>query len=434
MSQAQDMAAINDYMNRTAGKTEAARNAKASWTAWYNGLSFLNKNFSAETYAEAVKRRTAFNAAQGTPEVQNDGGLTKEEQQYFLNLPVADVTGKTPEQAAVITAAARKKGQQMKVPATLTAAGYKVDQGTATLPANMKKKAAEAAATTDAIAAVKARGTIKLGSKGDVVKEWQGIVGVPQTGIFDKTTDAATKKFQSAHALKPDGVVGPATWTAALGTSSQAATAVAAVTPKPPTAASAAKPPVASSTAKPPTASSSAKPPTAATAAKPPAASSSAKPAAAKPASAGIVASKPTLRLGSAGKDVMTWQGYLEIPKTGLFDASVETATKKWQAANGLIADGVVGASSWQKMLLVPGKVPFFSTASQTGSAMSQAGMVTPVAALNKLPTWAKWALGILGLGGLAYAVKRTKVHPNKFGQQDLDRKRAERADTLPQL
>jgi len=83
---------------------------------------------------------------------------------------------------------------------------------------------------------------------------------------------------------------------------------------------------------------------------------------------------------------------------------------------------------------LVPGKVPLFTTASQAGSAMSQAGMVTPVAALNKLPTWAKWALGIISLGGLAYAVKRTKVHPNQFGQQDLDRKRAERADTLPQL
>lgn len=403
MSQAEDMAAINDYMNRTAGKTEAARNAKASWTAWYNGLGFMAKNFSSDTYAEAVKRRTAFNAAQGTPEVQNDGGLTKEEQQFFLNMPVADVTGKTPEQAAVVTAAARKKGQQMKVPATLAAAGYKIDQGTATMTPAQKALAANAANTTDAIAAVKARGTIKLGSKGDVVKEWQAIVGVPQTGIFDKVTDAATKKFQSAHALKPDGVVGPATWTAALGTSSQAASAVAAVTPKPQIAAPA---------------QSAGKPPTA----------SAAKPAAAKPASTGIVTSKPTLKLGSAGKDVLVWQGYLEIPKTGIFAAPDEAATKKWQAANDLIADGVVGASSWQKMLLVPGKVPFFSTASQTGSAMSQAGMVTPIAALNKLPTWAKWTLGILGLGGLAYAVKRTKVHPNQFGQQDLDRERAERA------
>lgn len=406
MSQAEDMAAINDYMNRTAGKTEAARNAKASWTAWYNGLSFMSKNFSSDTYSEAVKRRTAFNAAQGTPEVQNDGGLTKEEEQFFLNMPVVDITGKTPQQAAVATAAARKKGQQMKVPATLAAAGYKIDQGTATLTPAQKAAAAEAAGITPAIAAVKARGTIKLGSKGDVVKEWQGIVGVPQTGTFDKVTDAATKKFQSAHALKPDGIVGPATWTAALGTSSQAAAAVAAVTPKPPTA-GAAKPP----------SSGAAKPPTASTA----------KPTGTvKPASTGLLASHQTIKLGSAGKDVLEWQAYLGLAKTGLFDATTEEATKKWQAANGLIADGIVGPSSWQKMMLVPGKLSFFSPNSST--PLMTAGMVTPLAAFNKLPTWMKWAAGILGLGGLAYAVKKTKMHPNQFGQQDLDRERAERA------
>ena len=37
-------------------------------------------------------------------------------------------------------------------------------------------------------------------------------------GIFGKLTEEAVKEFQSAHGLKPDGIVGDATWAKLLGT------------------------------------------------------------------------------------------------------------------------------------------------------------------------------------------------------------------------
>ncbi len=55
----------------------------------------------------------------------------------------------------------------------------------------------------------------------------------------------------------------------------------------------------------------------------------------------------PTLRLGSTGEHVKTWQRVLEQPETGSFDAETEDATKAWQRLRGLDPDGVVGGMSW---------------------------------------------------------------------------------------
>lgn len=60
--------------------------------------------------------------------------------------------------------------------------------------------------------------TIRKGSTGDAVREWQGIVKVVVDGAFGPATEAATKEFQKGKKLVPDGVVGPLTWAAALGT------------------------------------------------------------------------------------------------------------------------------------------------------------------------------------------------------------------------
>lgn len=63
--------------------------------------------------------------------------------------------------------------------------------------------------------------TLKLGAVNDVeaVKKWQKILGITADGSFGTGTLAATKKWQADHKLVPDGVVGPASWSAALGTS-----------------------------------------------------------------------------------------------------------------------------------------------------------------------------------------------------------------------
>ncbi len=65
---------------------------------------------------------------------------------------------------------------------------------------------------------------IKLGSNGEYVRQWQRIIGVPESGNFDANTDSATKAWQSSHQLVPDGKVGPLTWAAGLGQPAPAVT------------------------------------------------------------------------------------------------------------------------------------------------------------------------------------------------------------------
>ncbi len=60
--------------------------------------------------------------------------------------------------------------------------------------------------------------TIKLGSRGESVKELQRRLNLAVDGIFGKLTDEAVKDFQTARNLKADGIVGKKTW-AALGVS-----------------------------------------------------------------------------------------------------------------------------------------------------------------------------------------------------------------------
>ena len=56
------------------------------------------------------------------------------------------------------------------------------------------------------------RPTLRRGASGELVKEIQAKVSVPESGIFDGATEAAVKQFQRDHGLIPDGIVGPRTW------------------------------------------------------------------------------------------------------------------------------------------------------------------------------------------------------------------------------
>ena len=53
---------------------------------------------------------------------------------------------------------------------------------------------------------------LKKGSKGNEVKELQGLLHLLQDGIFGALTEEAVKEFQKANGLYPDGIVGPKTW------------------------------------------------------------------------------------------------------------------------------------------------------------------------------------------------------------------------------
>jgi len=51
----------------------------------------------------------------------------------------------------------------------------------------------------------------KEGSRGEMVKQIQKIVGCYPDGIWGKLTTEAVKHWQASHSLKADGIVGPAT-------------------------------------------------------------------------------------------------------------------------------------------------------------------------------------------------------------------------------
>jgi peptidoglycan hydrolase-like protein with peptidoglycan-binding domain len=179
MSQAEDLTAINDYFNRTAGKTPAAKTMKESWTAWYNSLSTWQKTMTDSVLLEAKSRRTAFNAANLTPEdpTTSERTMTPAEKAYWVNYPTVDTTGMTADEAQKAIWTPKK--------------GLEEYTGAVNKP------------------------TLRVGSKGEAVKQWQTILGLAPDGIFGQGTYAATKVWQGKHAIKADGVVGMATWTAA---------------------------------------------------------------------------------------------------------------------------------------------------------------------------------------------------------------------------
>jgi putative chitinase len=57
------------------------------------------------------------------------------------------------------------------------------------------------------------------------------------------------------------------------------------------------------------------------------------------------------LKLGSTGDDVVKLQQKLGVDPIGKFGPKTEAAVKEWQAKNGLTADGVVGDTSWKKLM-----------------------------------------------------------------------------------
>lgn len=67
-------------------------------------------------------------------------------------------------------------------------------------------------------------------------------------------------------------------------------------------------------------------------------------------------AALPMLKQGSSGAAVLQWQGILlassiTLTMDGQFGPETIAATKAWQSAHGLTADGVVGPQTWAKAL-----------------------------------------------------------------------------------
>jgi putative chitinase len=58
---------------------------------------------------------------------------------------------------------------------------------------------------------------LKVGSKGNEVKQLQEKLGLAADGSFGPGTDKAVKSWQAANGLKADGIVGPGTWSKMFG-------------------------------------------------------------------------------------------------------------------------------------------------------------------------------------------------------------------------
>ncbi|MBX9245268.1 peptidoglycan-binding protein [Actinotalea ferrariae] len=163
-------------------------------------------------------------------------------------------------------------------------------------PAPAPAPAAQPVLASTAIpASVVARG-IRAGASGESVAIIQRVVGATPDGRFGKQTRAAVVAFQRAHGLVPDGIVGPLTWAAIV---------------------------------------------SAANGGSPVAASSSAIPAA--QVARGI-------RQGARGTSVAVIQRVVGADVDGRFGPRTKAAVRSWQAAHGLVADGIVGPLTWAAM------------------------------------------------------------------------------------
>jgi peptidoglycan hydrolase-like protein with peptidoglycan-binding domain len=340
MSQAQDMAAINDLFQRTTPSNGAAQALKDTWSQWYGGLDSMSRDYDSDILSDASARRDAFNRAQAL--------------------------------------------------------------GTVSAPAPVP------------IIPPGPQPTIKQGSNNAAVKIWQHVVGaVPEDGIFGSKTAALTKTWQKAHGLVADGIVGPQTWAQAQANSAvamtQPATATAAgvlaaavqaaqaTTVNPPIVIASpgianvpgvVSPPVLTSPILPPKTTQAATTASAATAA--------AKPTVAQAASTAASANaRPTIKSGSTGASVVEWQKLIGItPADGVFGPDTTAATRTFQMAHSLSADGIVGPQTWATGLTNPSTAPV-----DIGSAVGAAADTIKATALDlhaNMPLWLKVTTGAL--------------------------------------
>ena len=199
--------------------------------------------------------------------------------------------------------------------------------------------------------------SMKAGSKGPDVIEWQRLIGAKQDGIFGPLTDTATRAWQKARGLVVDGIVGPKTWAAAYAGMPALATA-----PRPPA----------------------------------------------------LVTSpsvRPTISWGarSTGPHVIEWQKILGVTADGIFGPKTHDATVSWQKSHGLKGDGVVGPLTWAAAYAVKPALAVITTTVTAPVTRS----IQPVAALptesDKRKAAREMTDYLRSIGGLAGRTKENK-------------------------
>lgn len=103
-----------------------------------------------------------------------------------------------------------------------------------------------------------------------------------------------------------------------------------------------------------------------------------------------------TIKKGSKGPDVQFWQKFLGITVDGKFGPATETATKNYQTAHGLKADGIVGANTWATTTGIATEV-------KTKAKVVEAGVLGTIAGL---PLWSKIGAATVFLLALAFGTR----------------------------
>src|SRR3990167_3780386 len=219
---------------------------------------------------------------------------------------------------------------------------------------------------------------LRRGSKGAAVGEAQSLLKSAGfdpgkiDGKFGPKTETATRAFQAARKLVVDGVIGSLTCKALY-----ASAMVKAAAPPTPSAASLA-------------------------------------PSAAAPRAAPPPAARPTLRRGSKGAAVRTAQtlltgaGFSPGKADGDFGPKTEAATKAFQSARQLKADGVIGPQTWTALY----------AASPPGAAA--AGQASPIPGVSGA-AWGRYVRAMISQGpGVAApngALGMFRYHPRRVQQ-----------------
>lgn len=289
--------------------------------------------------------------------------------------------------------------------------------------------------------------TIKQGSVGENVVQWQKILGFSgpaADGKFGPKTKAATVEWQRNHGLTPDGIVGPLTWTKALSGGTVSPSSVT-------------KPPVASSSS---TQLSSADlkalnnyivgttiktanankvknewilfwnpikdkwlPYTKAESDKARnirdrfnVAQNEITVTAPKPKSTSNISIKPpvsskqyppnTLHVGSRGAEVVNWQKVVGAKPDGIFGVNTEAATKEWQRKHNLSVTGYVTASDKAAATATPKMPPYIPPV--VGPVITAASMVPTkvIEVVKDMPLWQKIAGGIVTSAAVFFGYK----------------------------
>ena len=136
-----------------------------------------------------------------------------------------------------------------------------------------------------------------------------------------------------------------------------------------------------------------------------------------------VRAGRGSIKRGMSGAAVEYVQALTSVVVDGSFGAGTEDAVKKFQSANGLTADGVVGAQTLAALDRLAGgatkgvqKVSMDDSAptpAQPRPAAKAVAVASPLPSgveTRTEPAWRQYAaygLGAVALGGLLYAVTR---------------------------